>query len=89
MPAKVRAAGEKTRKVAVRTGAAVVEATPESIKELGIKAADAALASGVVETVEHPSHEAEHEAVRVVGIGPEPHRPVQRVEPDIREPRGC
>jgi hypothetical protein len=55
MPAKVRAAGEKTREVAVRTGAAVVEAAPESIKEFGIKAADAALApavEGIVRMIE-------------------------------------
>jgi hypothetical protein len=55
MPAKVRAAGEKTREVAVRTGAAAVEATPESIKEFGIKAADAALVpavEGIVHMIE-------------------------------------
>jgi hypothetical protein len=33
MPAKVRAAGEKTREVAARAGAAVAEAAPESVKE--------------------------------------------------------
>src|SRR6185437_4257904 len=35
MPAKVRAAGQKTREVAARTGAAVAEAAPESVKEFG------------------------------------------------------
>jgi hypothetical protein len=55
MPAKVRAAGEKTRKVAARSGAAVAEATPELVKELGIKAADAALVpavEGIVHLIE-------------------------------------
>lgn len=47
MPAKVRAAGEKTREVAARAGAAVAEAAPESVKEFGVKAADAALAPAV------------------------------------------
>jgi hypothetical protein len=52
MPAKVRAAGEKTRAVAVRTGAAVAEATPESVREFGVKAVDAALMP-VVEGIVH------------------------------------
>jgi hypothetical protein len=55
MPAKVRAAAEKTREVAARTGAAVSGATPDSIKEFGLKAADAALVSaveGIVHTIE-------------------------------------
>jgi hypothetical protein len=55
MPAKVRAAGKKTKAVAVRTGAAVAEATPESIREFGVKAADAALmpaVEGIVHLIE-------------------------------------
>jgi EcsC family protein len=55
MPAKVRAASEKTREVAVRAGAAVANATPDSIKEFGLKAADAALVpavEGIVHTIE-------------------------------------
>jgi hypothetical protein len=47
MPAKVRAAGEKAREVAVRTGAAVAEATPDSVREFGLRAADAALVPAV------------------------------------------
>src|SRR5512146_2017340 len=57
--------------------------------DCGAERVERALAAGVVEAVEHPSHQAEHEAARVAGIGPEPHRPVQRVETDIGEPRGC
>jgi len=47
-----------------------------------------ALAPGAVETVEHPAQDAEHEAVRVIGIGAEPHGSVQPVERDVGEPRG-
>ena len=49
----------------------------------GAERVQRALAPGVVEAVEHPSHQAEHEAARVVGIGPEPYGLVQRVERDI------
>jgi hypothetical protein len=55
MPTKLRAAGEKTKAVAVRTGVAVAEATPESIREFGVKAADAALmpaVEGIVHLIE-------------------------------------
>ncbi len=59
MPARVRAsiaaAGEKSREVAVRTGAAVADVTPESIKEFGITAAEPALVAvvdGVVHLIE-------------------------------------
>jgi hypothetical protein len=51
LPPKVRAsisaAGEKTKDVAVPRGAAIAEATPESIKEFSSRAADVALAPAV------------------------------------------
>ncbi|NMO35424.1 EcsC family protein [Streptomyces sp. GMY01] len=59
VPPKARAAlgaaGEKTKELAVRAGTAVAEATPESLKDFGTKAASAALVSavdGIVRTVE-------------------------------------
>jgi hypothetical protein len=55
VPAKVRAAGKKTKAVAVRTGSAVAEATPESIRGFGVRAADAALMpaiEGIVHLIE-------------------------------------
>ena len=51
IPAKARAAldaaGGRTKELAVRAGAAVAEATPESLKEFGVKAADVALVPAV------------------------------------------
>ncbi|WP_329494235.1 EcsC family protein [Kitasatospora herbaricolor] len=59
MPPKARAAlgaaGGKTKELAARAGAAVADATPESLKEFGSKAADAALVpvvEGVLRTID-------------------------------------
>lgn len=45
--AAISAAGEKTREVALRAGSTIAEATPDSVKELGSRAADAALTPAV------------------------------------------
>jgi hypothetical protein len=37
--------------------------------------------------LEHPSHEPDHEALSVVGVGSEPHRFGQPLNADIQEPR--
>ena len=59
VPPKARAAlgavGERTKVLAVRAGTAVAEATPESLKEFGSKAVDAALVpavEGILRTID-------------------------------------
>src|SRR5689334_15760523 len=44
------------------------------------------LAAGIIEALEHPAHEAEHEAMTVVGIVPEPHACGRCLELDIDKP---
>ena len=44
-------------------------------------------AARLVESLEHPAEQSEHEAHPVVGAGPEPHAGVRRVELDVGEPR--
>ena len=52
----------------------------------GVERVDGSGAAGVVEALEHPAHEAEHEPVGVVGVGAEPHARGRALELDVGEP---